>query len=413
MRTDAKERINSILRGNIPGGYRKTEFGILPMGWEYRKFEELFVESSVFTSDTKKYPLYSLTIENGVTPKTERYEREFLITKDEDNYKIVCENEFVYNPMNLRFGSLAYHSGKQKVSVSRYYNVFSITGDYTPAYIKAFLLSERMMHHYDVVAIGSLKEKRRVHFSQFLQFSVPMPAVEEANKIGEFLFTWDRAIELKEKLLEQKKLQEKGLIQQILHQCFAKCKCKEIKEIAKQRIEINSNNKSFPVLSCTKYNGLVSSLEYFQRQVYSENLEKYKVVRKKWFAYATNHIEEGSIGLQLQYDAGVVSPMYTVFELNIGMDEEFVFAILKTETYRRRYENMMNASVNRRGSLRWNDFSKIKIPVPEYEMQKKMAEIIRFAENEISLLEEDLKLLKAQKKGLMQLLLTGKVRVPC
>lgn len=413
MRADIKELINTILSGNIPEGYRETEFGILPMDWEYRKFEYLFIESSVFISDIKKYPLYSLTIENGVTPKTERYERGFLITKNENNYKIVCENEFVYNPMNLRFGSLAYHSGKQKISVSGYYNVFSIAADYTPAYIKAFLLSERMMHHYDVVAIGSLKEKRRVHFSRFLQFSVPMPAVEEANKIGEFLFTWDRAIELKEKLLEQKKLQKKGLIQQILHQCFAKCKCKEIKEIAKQRIEINSNNKSFPVLSCTKYNGLVSSLEYFQRQVYGENLEKYKVVRKKWFAYATNHIEEGSIGLQLQYDAGVVSPMYTVFELNTGMDEEFVFAILKTETYRRRYENMMNASVNRRGSLRWNDFSKIKIPVPEYDMQKKMAEIIRFAENEISLLEEELKLLKAQKKGLMQLLLTGKVRVPC
>ena len=45
MRADIKELINTILSGNIPEGYRKTVFGILPIDWEYRKFEDLFIES--------------------------------------------------------------------------------------------------------------------------------------------------------------------------------------------------------------------------------------------------------------------------------------------------------------------------------------------------------------------------------
>ena len=52
------------------------------------------------TSDFESNPIFSLTIEDGITPKTDRYERTSLITKTEDLFKIVSPNEFVTNPMD-------------------------------------------------------------------------------------------------------------------------------------------------------------------------------------------------------------------------------------------------------------------------------------------------------------------------
>ena len=75
------------------------------------------------------------------------------------------------------------------------------------------------------------------------------------------------------------------------------------------------------VLSSTKYHGLVPSSEYFKnRQIYSDSISSYRLVRRDWFAYATNHLTEGSIGLQENYDEACVSPVYTVFSCNASAD---------------------------------------------------------------------------------------------
>ena len=71
----------------------------------------------------------------------------------------------------------------------------------------------------------------------------------------------------------------------------------------------------------------------------------------------------------------------------------------------------MSASVDRRGSLRWNEFSEIRIPLPDITEQDKIVEFIRLFDNNIELLKSELDQLKEQKRGLMQLLLTGIVRV--
>src|SRR5690606_29853578 len=75
------------------------------------------------------------------------------------------------------------------------------------------------------------------------------------------------------------------------------------------------------------------------------------------------------------------------------------------------YKAKMSGSVDRRGNLRWKEFSKIKIPLPPLHEQQKIASVLSTCDQEIDLLEQELKALKEQKKGLMQLLLTGKVRV--
>ncbi|UYO21133.1 restriction endonuclease subunit S [Bacillus sp. 41-22] len=282
------------------------------------------------------------------------------------------------------------------------------------------------------------------------KIKLAVPPLKEQQKIVSILSTWDKAIELEEKLIEQKKEQRKGLIQKLLWghvrwndiergysdqelnerdsliiqgippEGYQKVKrfiipkdweFLKIGEIAQQVSNVNKDNNKYIVLSCTKYDGLVDSLKYFGKQVFSSDLSKYKVVSKNEFAYATNHIEEGSIGLQRSYDFGLVSPMYTVFKSKSNINNEFLFALLKTENYRRIYETMMSASVDRRGSLRWNAFSKIQVPVPSMKEQEKIMSILLTSIKEIKYLEKKLEDLNLQKKGLMQLLLTGKIRV--
>jgi type I restriction enzyme, S subunit len=93
------------------------------------------------------------------------------------------------------------------------------------------------------------------------------------------------------------------------------------------------------------------------------------------------------------------------------MDDRFLFLILKTETYRHIFSSNTSASVDRRGSLRWHDFAKIRVPRPSIEEQNAIVKVINTVDHDLELLCAQLDALKEQKKGLMQKLLTGKVRV--
>ncbi len=94
------------------------------------------------------------------------------------------------------------------------------------------------------------------------------------------------------------------------------------------------------------HDGLVDSLEYFGRQIFSNDLTTYKVVERGQFAYATNHIEEGSIGYQAYHDAALISPMYTVFQPVDQVDDDFLFRVLKTEKYRHIFEINTSGTVD-------------------------------------------------------------------
>ena len=60
----------------------KLRFPEFTDDWEQRKLGEILQEHNTRTSDFESNPLYSLTIESGVTPKTDRYERSSLVDKN-------------------------------------------------------------------------------------------------------------------------------------------------------------------------------------------------------------------------------------------------------------------------------------------------------------------------------------------
>lgn len=246
---------------------------------------------------------------------------------------------------------------------------------------------------------------------------LPIPSLSEQKRIVSVIETWDKAIVDLSNKIEIRKNVEKGLMKDLLSgktrlPGFSdKWKSVAIGEFSNVVTMLNTDDKTYEVLSCTKYDGLVRSLEYFDRQVYGNDLTKYKIVPKSYFAYATNHIEEGSIGYQDLMDFGLVSPMYTVFKTK-GVNNNFLYKLLKTSRLVFEYQRHMTASVERRGGLRWGVFSKIKVSIPSLEEQNAIAKFVDTAEKEIEKLEQKLKLLKDQKNYLLNNLITGTIRTP-
>lgn len=257
----------------------------------------------------------------------------------------------------------------------------------------------------------------KINLGEIGKCLITIPPLEEQKKIAQILSIWDEAITNTQNLIAQLKKRKKGLMQQLLTgkkrlKGFGEeWKKTSIGEIAEQYSVKNKENENITVLSCTKYDGLVPSLEYFGRKVYGDDISKYKIVPKGYFAYATNHIEEGSIGLQTKLNKGLVSPMYTVFKTNETIDDSFMFRLLKTDKMIYAYQSNMSGSIARRGGLRWNDFKTINILIPNIKEQKAISILFDTIDKEIDERLNHLNQLTSQKKGLMQQLLTGQKRV--
>ena len=93
MTPKVRNRIELIRCGKVPKGYKKSKLGIVPNDWNETAFSTLFTSTSQYTDDLSRYPLYSLTIEDGITAKTERYERSHLVKK-ENAYKVVRPGDY-------------------------------------------------------------------------------------------------------------------------------------------------------------------------------------------------------------------------------------------------------------------------------------------------------------------------------
>src|SRR2546422_3378599 len=77
----------------------------------------------------------------------------------------------------------------------------------------------------------------------------------------------------------------------------------------------NNSKRKLTVFAITKYHGLVPSLQYFKKRIFSEDLTNYKLVKKNQFVYSPIHLNEGAIGLLESENEGLVSPLHIVFEL--------------------------------------------------------------------------------------------------
>ena len=139
--------------------------------------------------------LWSLTVEDGLTKKSDRYNREFLVKKD-DNFKEVRPGDIVYNPMNMTLGAVGYNGMAKSVAVSGYYTTMVAKENYDTYYINTWLKSPQAIRLYRTYATGSLIEKQRVQFPTLSIIPVTFPKYEEQIKIGSYFHSIDNLITL-------------------------------------------------------------------------------------------------------------------------------------------------------------------------------------------------------------------------
>lgn len=402
MTPEVKKRIEQIRQGIVPEGYKKGKIGIVPIKWNKVPFSTLFTSTSEYTDDLKQYPLYSLTIEDGITAKTERYERSHLVKK-ENSYKVVRPNDYAYNPMNIRFGAVARHKGDIPVAVSGYYDIFTTVHESDLVFMDSFLTYGPMITYYNKVSTGSLVEKQRVHFSDFLEFSLALPPLEERKKIAEILSTQDKTIELQGRKIEELKRFKKG--------CLEKMFPRKGQKVPEKRFPRFTDDWEQRKL------GEVFNFHYGDGNNNPSNGGQYPVfgaggIQGRYTKYnAENSIIIGHMG-----DAGCVSwgegKHFVTYNGTITTPKDDVF------TAKFGYYLLLNMNLRkyRGGSglpfLTYDMLTEMETKCPNSKIEtQEIADYFTQLDKLITLHQRKLEEMKKQKKALMQLLLTGIVRI--
>ena len=359
MTQEIKSRLDQIRRGEIPKEYHKGKLGIVCDEWEEIPFSSLFTSTSEYTDDLQKYPLYSLTIEDGITAKTERYERSHLVKKSE-SYKIVRPNDYAYNPMNIRFGAVARHKENNDVAVSGYYDIFTTVYPSDLAFMDSFLTCNAMLTYYNRVSTGSLVEKQRVHFSQFMQFCLPLPPLEERKKIAKILSTQDKVIGLYDKKIEQLQLLKKACLQKLFPKCGSKVpeirfpgftddweqrKLSEYLDVSNEKNSEDTFTK-LDVLSVSGDFGIVNQIEFQGRSFAGVSVSNYGIVHTGDIVYTKSPLSSNPYGIikANKGKSGIVSTLYAVYHPKRNVEPSFVQTYFEQHA---RMNNYMHPLVNK------------------------------------------------------------------
>lgn len=200
----------------------KIRFKGFTKDWEQRKLGDVFEQTSNLVNPKEdEIELWSLTVEDGLTKKSDRYNREFLVKKD-DNFKEVRPGDIVYNPMNMTLGAVGYNGMAKSVAVSGYYTTMVAKENYDTYYINTWLKSPQAIRLYRTYATGSLIEKQRVQFPTLSIIPVTFPKYEEQIKIGSYFHSIDNIITLHQRKCEQTKKLKKYMLQKMFPQNGAK-----------------------------------------------------------------------------------------------------------------------------------------------------------------------------------------------
>lgn len=368
--------------------------------WKKLQIGNLIKERKEYTSDFEKYPLYSFTLESGITPKSERYERSFLVKKEGDLFKIVHQNDFVMNPMNLRFGAINYSKINQIVSVSGYYDIFTIDECKYNEFWNAYFKTPRMIYTYNTIATGSLVEKKRVYFKQLKELKMYIPNDMEKNKINEFINLLNERIQTQIKIIELKQ----SLIKDIEDRILWKSTNTHSRPISDFIVELNDKSKiqnQYPLLSSTK-RGLFLQTDYFNKEAASSNNIGYKIVHKGDIIISPQNLWMGNITYNDKFDNGLVSPSYRIYKVKEEYNAFYISRILMSYRALSLYKNIseQGASIVRR-NLNVDAFNELCFPIPDIKNQDEVGLFLSKLHQELNSEIEILRQLKNQKKYLL------------
>ena len=377
---------------HIPSGYKPSPLGIIPEDWEVKRLGEIcthFKSGNTITSkeitEEGLYPVYG---GNGLRGYSNTYTHE-------GNYILIGRQ-------GALCGNINFVEGKNYISE----HAIAVQTNENMQWLKYKLENWNLNRFSESSAQPGLSVEKLV------RYKLSVPTLKEQNKIADILSLWDTAIAKQTALIEKLTLRKRGLMQQLL---TGKKRLKGFEGGSFHRLgnyisECNRrNNGCNRVLSVTNTRGFILQEEQFDKIVASNDTSNYKVVRRGEFAYNPSRVNVGSLAMLNEYDEGILSPMYIVFKANENIEKSYLLQCLQSWWFRGHIPAYTQGSV--RDSLSFDGLCSMKFYIPTLQEQKAISAILEQADNEIELANKKLSYLQQQKKGLMQVLLTGKKRI--
>lgn len=393
---------------HIPSGYKPSPLGLIPEDWEVKRLGDF---SLFFSGGTPKSgnPLFY----NGDIPfirsgEINKGKTELFLSQegvDNSSAKLVEEGDILY---------ALYGANSGQCSLSKIQGAIN----------QAILCIRPKANKYYVMSVLQLNKEH--YYNSFLQggqgnlsgeivsnYRLAIPPIEEQERICNVLQLWDTAIAKQTALIEQLTLRKRGLMQQLLtgkkRLKGFRGEWKEVRlgEVFDERNETKCDNLS--LLSITGDKGVIYQSESDKRDVSNEDKSKYKRICPNDIGYNTMRMWQGRSALsELE---GIVSPAYTIVTPKNSIDVRFMAMLIQQPRVVYSFWTHSQGLVSDTLNCKYPDFSQVKVSIPSKEEQTAIANFFVGLDKEIELAKERLLHLQKQKRGLMQVLLSGKKRI--
>lgn len=417
MNQEIKTRIEQIKRGEVPQGYKKTKVGIVPSEWKESHLKSKFNRLKRKNAEGNTNVL-TISAQHGLINQNDFFNKE-IASEDKTNYYLLHNGDFAYNKSysnGYPYGAIKKLTRYNKGVVSPLYICFSPTEenkcpDYYEHYFEAGYLNKEIK--------AFAQEGARNHgllniaVDDFFNSYIVSPSFPEQQKISDILTTQDKVIEVKEKLIAEKQQQKKWLMQNLL---TGKKRLKGFSGEWK-KVEISKHLKpssKTAVSDTTKYKKItiklnLKGIEYSNINREMADTRPFYVRKAGELIIGKQNYFNGSIAiLPVAFDGCICSNAIMSFYVK-GANTNFIYEILSQRDFIEKRKYLANGTGQK--ELSEKEFLQFRIELPPLPEQTAIAEILSTADREIELLQKDLAEEKQKKKALMQLLLTGIVRV--
>lgn len=393
----------------------------IPNGWEVKKLGEVVEKSFYGTSNpTKKngkYPVLKMAnLDNG---KVVLSNIEFIDLTDEEFNKIkLIKDDILFNRTNSEelVGKIAIFDLDINCVAASYIVIFRINQNISlPLYLNFLLNTDIYKNNVKQFISKGVSQCNINQNTLQNHLNILLPPLAEQEKIAEILSLWDKAIEQTKELIAYKEKQKKGLMQNLLtgkkrlHGFTDKWKTYIVKELglvitgktpSTEKNEYYGDEFLFITPTDIHYKYTTKT----ERNLSKSGLNKSKLIPKNSVlitciaSIGKNTINKSDCAINQQINAIVP---------NNNFYYEYIYYYMTFNSpYLLKFAGKSATSI-----INKTTFEEIDVTIPPLDEQKAIADILCKADEEIELLNKQLDLYTEQKKGLMQNLLTGKVRV--
>lgn len=422
MTAEVEDRLNKIQMGMIPFGYKMTRKGIIPVTWAVQPIKNFATVSSGSTPDRKNEDYW-----NGDIPwvTTGELQSGYIVKTKENVTEQACSKKGLRKyPVGTLLMAM-YGQGKTRGTVARLGIEATVNQACAAISIKEgnseFYFYSLQNAYDDIRKMSNTGNQENLNADIIKSFPLICPTDAEQEKIAQILLLQDTLIELKEAYLQEKLKQKEYLVQQLLTGrkrlagFDSEWKKVRLNEVLTERKERNAN-QDLRICSVAVEKGVVDQIEHLGRSYAASDTSNYGVAHFGDVIYTkspTGNFPYGIIKQNHMEERVAVSPLYGIYEpityaLGFILHTYFMYAVNAQNYLFPIVQKGAKNTINITNETFISNYLYLPLNAKEQEALMNVFKTIDYA---LELLQKELEQEKQKKKALMQLLLTGIVRV--